>query len=56
MTTIYDFSATQMDGKTLSLKKFKGRPLLIVNTASACGFTPQFAGLEQLHQQYGDKG
>ena len=56
MTTIYDFSATQMDGKTLPLKKFKGRPLLIVNTASACGFTPQFAGLEQLHQQYGDKG
>jgi glutathione peroxidase len=56
MTTIYDFSAMQMDGKALPLKKFKGQALLIVNTASACGFTPQFAGLEQLHRQYGKKG
>jgi glutathione peroxidase len=56
MTVIHDFSATQMDGKALPLKQFKGRPLLIVNTASACGFTPQFAGLEQLHRQYGKKG
>lgn len=56
MTTIHDFSATQMDGKALPLKKFKGHAMLIVNTASACGFTPQFAGLEQLHRQYGKKG
>jgi glutathione peroxidase len=56
MTTIHDFSATQMDGKALPLKKFKGHAMLIVNTASACGFTPQFAGLEQLHRQYGKNG
>ena len=45
-----------MDGKPLPLKRFKGRAMLIVNTASACGFTPQFAGLEALHQAYADKG
>ena len=56
MTTVYDFEALQIDGKALTLDQFKGRVLLIVNTASACGFTPQFAGLEALHQQYGDKG
>lgn len=56
MTTVYDFEAQQISGKTVPLSKFKGKVLLIVNTASACGFTPQFAGLEDLHQQYGDKG
>ena len=56
MSTIYDFEAQQINGKNVSLKKFKGHPLLIVNTASACGFTPQFAGLEELHQSYGAKG
>ena len=56
MTTVYDFEAQQIDGKTVALKKFKGKPLLIVNTASACGYTPQFGGLEELHQQYGQKG
>ena len=56
MTTIYDFEARQIDGKTVPLKKYKGKAMLIVNTASACGFTPQFEGLEELHQQYGDKG
>ena len=56
MSSIYDFSALQINGKTTPLKKFKGKPLLIVNTASACGFTPQFAGLEQLHQAYAPKG
>ena len=56
MTSIYDFSPLQMDGKPLPLKRFKGRAMLIVNTASACGFTPQFAGLEALHQAYADKG
>lgn len=56
MPTIYDFDALQMNGKPIKLKKFKGSVLLIVNTASACGFTPQFAGLEQLHETYGDKG
>jgi glutathione peroxidase len=56
MPTIYDFDALQMNGKTVALKKFKGRALLIVNTASACGFTPQFAGLQELHEAYGKKG
>ncbi len=56
MTTVYDFEALDTSGKTVALKKFKGKPLLIVNTASACGFTPQFAGLEALHTQYGKSG
>jgi len=56
MTGIYDFSALQMDGKLLPLSDFKGKPLLIVNTASACGFTPQFSGLQKLHQQYAGRG
>ncbi len=56
MTTAYDFQATSIDGKPVSLKQFQGRPLLIVNTASACGFTPQFGGLQQLHEQYGPRG
>jgi glutathione peroxidase len=56
MTTIYDFEARQIDGKTVPLAQFKGQVLLIVNTASACGFTPQFGGLEELHRQYGSRG
>lgn len=56
MSTVYDFEALQINGKSVSLKKFKGKVLLIVNTASACGFTPQFAGLEQLHETYGKNG
>jgi glutathione peroxidase len=56
MNTIYDFEALGIDGKKVALKKFKGKALLIVNTASACGFTPQFAGLEVLHDTYGKKG
>jgi glutathione peroxidase len=56
MTTIYDFEARAIDGKKVPLKKYQGKVLLIVNTASACGFTPQFGGLEELHQQYGKKG
>src|SRR4051812_18489883 len=56
MTTIYDFEATDIAGKPVQLKQFQGKPLLVVNTASACGFTPQFGGLEALHQRYGDKG
>ena len=56
MSTVYDFEALQINGKTVALKKFKGKVMLIVNTASACGFTPQFAGLEELHQTYGKKG
>ena len=56
MTTVYDFEAKQMDGKTVPLEQFRGKVLLIVNTASACGFTPQFGGLEELHKNYGGKG
>ena len=56
MSSVYDFSARQINGKPVPLKKFKGQAMLIVNTASACGFTPQFAGLEALHQTYGPKG
>ena len=56
MTTVYDFKAVTTRGDTVSLDQFKGQVLLIVNTASACGFTPQFGGLEELHKAYGQKG
>ncbi len=54
--SLYDFSATAIDGQTVPLDRYRGQVLLIVNTASACGFTPQFGGLEQLHQTYGPRG
>lgn len=53
---LYDFSATAIDGQTVPLNRFRGQVLLIVNTASACGFTPQFAGLEKLHATYAGQG
>jgi glutathione peroxidase len=56
MTTIYDFEALSIDGKPVTLANYRGKVLLIVNTASACGFTPQFAGLEQLHDTYASQG
>jgi glutathione peroxidase len=56
MASIYDFEAQQIGGQTVPLAQFRGKPMLIVNTASACGFTPQFAGLEELHKRYADRG
>lgn len=56
MNTVYEFEALTIEGKNVSLNKFKNKVMLIVNTASACGFTPQFAGLEQLHKSYAKKG
>jgi len=56
MTTLYDFQAQSITGETVNLSDYKGKALLIVNTASACGFTPQFAGLETLHQELGPQG
>lgn len=56
MSTVYDFEARQIDGRDMALSQFRGKTLLIVNTASRCGFTPQFGGLEELHKTYGGKG
>lgn len=56
MPSLYDFEALSIDGQPVALAQYRGKPLLIVNTASACGFTPQFGGLEKLHQTYGARG
>ena len=56
MTSLYDFSAQSIQGETLSMSTYKDKVLLIVNTASKCGFTPQFKGLEQLHATLGPRG
>ncbi|MGA8785455.1 MAG: glutathione peroxidase [Polaromonas sp.] len=54
--TVYDFEARQIDGQDIALSGFRGKVMLIVNTASQCGFTPQFGGLEDLHKSYAGKG
>lgn len=56
MSTIYDFSANTLTGQPVSLANYRGKVLLIVNTASHCGFTPQYQGLEMLHEEYKDRG
>ena len=56
MTSIYDFEAVRIDGQPVPLESYRGKVLLIVNTASQCGFTPQFGGLEDLHKNYADQG
>lgn len=54
-TSIHDFTFRDTNGKTVSMSDFKGKKILIVNTASECGYTPQYAELQKLHEQYGQK-
>jgi glutathione peroxidase len=54
--SIYEFSARLLDGRPVCIQEFRGKVLLIANTASKCGFTPQYAGLEALYRQYQDRG
>jgi glutathione peroxidase len=56
MASVHDFTATSLAGEEIPLKRFEGQVLLIVNTASACGFTPQYKGLQALHQELSPRG
>lgn len=56
MTSVYDFTVKKTDGSSISLEEYRGKVLLIVNTASKCGFAPQFEGLQQLYKTYQDRG
>jgi len=56
MGSVYDYKAKSLDGRDVPLSDYQGKVLLIVNTASECGFTPQYAGLEELYKAYHDKG
>lgn len=52
----YDFSALSLQGREISMRDFEGKVVVVVNTASKCGFTPQYAGLQELHEKYADRG
>ena len=56
MTTLFDFTATSLSGQDIDLSQYEGKAVLVVNTASKCGFTPQYEGLEKLFEDYSDKG
>lgn len=56
MNTVYDFTVKMTNGKQKSLKEFEGKPVLIVNTASKCGLTPQFEGLQELYNKHKERG
>jgi glutathione peroxidase len=56
MTSLYTFSAETLGGETVSLDTYRGKVLLIVNTASECGFTPQYKGLQELYERYAPRG
>lgn len=55
MTNLYDFKLNSLEGKQIDFAQYKGKSLLIVNTASECGYTPQYADLQELHEKFGDK-
>lgn len=55
VTSVYDFKMNSIDGQEIDFKQYKGKALLLVNVASKCGYTPQYADLEKLHEQFGDK-
>ncbi|WP_449404177.1 glutathione peroxidase [Flavobacterium sediminis] len=56
MAAFYDFTAESLQGKTIAMEAYKGKTVLVVNTASQCGLTPQYEGLEKLYEKYKDKG